>query len=262
MSDNTAQAETGDSIDPQVLVEAITAYQQAHAAWQGSRSQDQAVREEQRAAVRRRTNVLWPLLQRILYPVAYDWAARHQMRSVESLSRKEAADEVLTNLCLAVIDQLPHLKIDPAANTVGLLRTIARRHEIDGYRRDTRKHELRDEAIAHNEGEPSRRRYQEVYDDEALARCVDEYLRHFDEHVIEREHARTAVAAITAHWRATLSAEELYLLTARLLSDPPILHTEIAATLGPPWNSELVRMRQHRILKRSQVYLRREGYVE
>lgn len=245
-------------LDTEMFGRLVIAYQRAQSEWRGAEPgpEKEALRERVSQAVL----VLWPELAAVLRPVARQWARSHQMSAPAAESWQLAVEDATTNLCLEILDQIPRLAIRPEDNLPGLFRTIARRREIDAYRRLTRAIEERppggqrpDEPPA-DERSPRRTRVIPL-DETLLQSCADLFGQEFESQIVEREYQYQLRDAILAFWRGHLSSHEALIIQERFLRDPPTAHNEIAQILGSPWTSESIRTRLHRILKRTRDHL-------
>lgn len=259
MSAHTLDEPDGHEPDPEALAGAARAYQQAYRLWQSAPAgpQQEALREHVRQAV----YDLWPLLGAVLLPVAHRWARSHQLALPSADSWRAAVDETLTSLCLEILDVLPRLELRPGESPAGLLRTIARRREIDSYRRLTRDERppAQPERAASPDNDRPPRRRQVSLDEGLLEDCADTLGQSLESQVIEHEYRRQVRDLTLSYWRSHLSVQEALIIRERLLRDPPSRHDHIAEMLGEPWTSELVRTRLHRLLKRTREHLRSCG---
>jgi len=75
-----------------------------------------------------------------------------------------------------------------------------------------------------------------------------------EEQMLDLLEQQELAEAIWRYWRATCSATDL-LIMRRYEHDPPTPFRTIAKQLGPGWTAEAVRMRHHRIVKRTRANL-------
>lgn len=260
MSEAILEDSDGPPLDSAALLRAVLTYQQLHQEWRSAT--DAAAREALRERLAQAMQALWPLVSAALRPVARQWARSHQLSEPGGQSWAAAVEDTTTSLCLDVIDRLPRVPIREHENLVGLLRTIARRREIDNYRRLTRGQAGPSASPAETAAPaPSPRRQVLPLDDTLLQTCADSLSQGFEAAVIEREYRRDLASHVLAFCRAHLSADEAWILEQRLLREPPTPHEAIAAALGPPWNTELVRARFSRITRRIRQHLRDLGLL-
>ncbi|NJM06516.1 hypothetical protein HC891_10455 [Candidatus Gracilibacteria bacterium] len=159
----------------------------------------------------------------------------------------EIVESLAFNVFGDMLDILPTLKLDPERNGVALLLTIAVR-QLSANDKKLRKdlHESlngdveRDERTAHEE--------------------IDAQQLELFEQTAARIAQQECVQAALAYWHETLDEIDWLLVRARLLTDPQLPFAAIVKMLRPGYNEAALRQRLSRICKRTEEYLRGNGW--
>lgn len=198
-------------------------------------------RDRLREQVRQMHQQIYILLLPDLLGIARGWA-----NSVAGKELGADGDDPLhslaTTLYLEIMEALPQLNIDPNKNVRGLLLSVVRRRLVERYR----KLRAAPPTLSLNYGAGAE-------GDDPLD-LADPHGEDLQEQLLDIFERKDLAEAIWSYWHATCSDRDLRILQ-RYQHNPPPTFREIAEEFGPGWTEEAVRMRHHRIIKRTRVYL-------
>jgi DNA-directed RNA polymerase specialized sigma24 family protein len=202
---------------------------------------------------------LWFRLADDLRRMARGWIHSHMAPDIESLAM---------NLFANIVVSLPKLRIDPARNVRNLLLTVARRSQIDEYRR-VYSSGLQHQSAAganpadahmwqppgsHTQSEGSLDLQQEVIDPNSTN--IEERL------ILQIDQQSILETVWRDYWPRKLSKIDFLIMELRWRLDPPSSFREIAGRLGAGWTEDTVRQRHFRIISATRDYLRERGLID
>jgi DNA-directed RNA polymerase specialized sigma24 family protein len=230
---HTAQNPSADS-DPFVIL--VLQCQQAYTAWKTAHDREQQqIHSDQ---YRHLLEQLWLELAQDLRQVAHGWIRSNMAPDVESLAM---------NMFVNIVFQLPKLRIDPDKNVRNLLITVARRGQIDEYRRSY--------AV-------SGRRQSKMLPLDSQSEMVDPASSDAVERTVNQIDRQAVLDRVWDYWLQKLSKDDMQIMRLRWHSDPPSSFGEIAERMGPGWGEDTVRQRHYRIMTATREYLRKHGLID
>ncbi len=245
------------------LLRALLHYQAAHQAWITA---PEAMQAAQRSRVKHSLEILWPLLDTTLAPVARSWSVAYRQRSPGALNYSAATTELTVILCIEMIDTIPRLTFEPRRNPAPLLRTIARRRSVDEYRRWSRATDAGERAPPTSDPDHEVQRTPRIreisLDDILLSALVEASSLSggaFEAALIEQLDRQALFHQIALYWNRELTAEDWLLVQERYIKDPPTPYDELVGHLGTDWSSVRARKRLSRILERTAAFLQTSG---
>jgi hypothetical protein len=186
----------------------------------------------------------WSVIQAIAQPIVRRYAMRYRdPAGVDSL--EDIVSSLSTTAYMAVLEQLPKIKLDSSKDIIGLLQTVIK------YRiMDERAHQFRRES-----------RYASLPDNiDSLPEVVDPHSQSFENQIADREYVQQLLGVIQDYWKNNLSPADRQIAQYRY-QDPPLPFSEIATKLGPSTTETSVRQRHHRILQLTRSHLKNSGLL-
>ena len=251
-SDSPEPALVSDPIVPLVLL-----CQQHYHLWVAA--PDEPLRASRSIEYSQSLERLWFVLADDLRRVARGWIHSNMAPDIESLAM---------NLFANIVVHLPKLHIDPARHVRNLLLMVARRGQIDEYRRvyastpqrqPTPSDQPDDTQLWQSPG----RRTQAGAPLDMQHEIVDPTSADIEERMIDQIDQQAILENVwNDYWPHKLSSTDFLIMELRWRMEPPSSFREIAERMGGGWSEEAVRQRHYRIIVATREYLRGRGLID
>lgn len=220
---------------------------------------DYEQREDLRAHLRAQIELLWPHLQRIVWPLTWSWVYRYTTEFAGSRGRADVLDSISTSMCMHLLDELAMRPLSAERNLRSFLKQIATHRMIDEQRHQQRHAPDRPAGPRLAPDAPGSQLPLTI-DDETICRYSLELTQEVTAAVDTAIFHQQCWEAIRAYWSYRLKPEECVIIRERL-RDPATPHDSIGALLEPRWSAAAVRKRFQRVIEDTRAHLRELGLL-